>query len=175
MIEPSLILRKIHGVGKIISGGQTGADQGALEGAKAVGLETGGMMPYGYKTDDGPNEALAKLYNLEIHASDKYPPRTKYNVQHSDGTLVFGDFTSPGCKLTIKYCGQFKKPYTIIGWQRNENDPHHSLWLKTGAIYLRDWCKVNGILILNVAGNRERTNPGIHDAVKALIMETFRA
>ncbi|MFZ8324119.1 YpsA SLOG family protein, partial [Staphylococcus aureus] len=38
---------------KVISGGQTGADQAGLRAGKAAGLETGGMVPKGCLTDDG--------------------------------------------------------------------------------------------------------------------------
>jgi Circularly permutated YpsA SLOG family len=38
---------------KIISGGQTGADQAGWRAAKACGLETGGWMPKGWKTELG--------------------------------------------------------------------------------------------------------------------------
>jgi hypothetical protein len=36
---------------KIISGGQTGADQGGLEGARLLGIQTGGTAPYNWMTD----------------------------------------------------------------------------------------------------------------------------
>ena len=154
-------------VKKIISGCQTGADQGALAAARALGLETGGFIPYGWRTDEGPRQDLAQLYGLTLHASEKYPPRTKCNVRQSDGTLIFGNFTSPGCKLTIKYCCQFKRPYWIIAWKGGTLPP-------IAVITLRDWCNDHKIQTLNVAGNREQTNPGIHDAVKQLIIETFK-
>jgi Circularly permutated YpsA SLOG family len=35
---------------KIISGGQTGADQAGLRTAKRLGIETGGWMPQGWRT-----------------------------------------------------------------------------------------------------------------------------
>lgn len=38
----------------IISGGQTGADQGGLDAGKALGLKTGGLMPKGWRTEAGP-------------------------------------------------------------------------------------------------------------------------
>lgn len=39
---------------RIISGGQTGADQGALVAAKQLGIETGGWTPRGFLTEAGP-------------------------------------------------------------------------------------------------------------------------
>ena len=73
---------------KIISGGQTGADRGGLEAGKELGLVE--------------------------HTSSSYPPRTVDNVRNSDGTIIFGNINSPGCKLTISTCIKFKKPYIIL-------------------------------------------------------------
>jgi hypothetical protein len=49
---------------KIISGGQTGVDRGALKAAKAAGLETGGWMPRGWLSEDGPHPEFAELYGM---------------------------------------------------------------------------------------------------------------
>ena len=43
----------------IISGGQTGADQAGLLAAQALGLQTGGWAPHGWRTDAGPAPWLA--------------------------------------------------------------------------------------------------------------------
>ena len=47
---------------KIISGFQTGADIGGILAAKRLGLETGGTMPKGFRTEDGPRPEFAELY-----------------------------------------------------------------------------------------------------------------
>ena len=39
---------------KIISGGQTGADQAALDAAIELTIPYGGWLPKGRKTEDGP-------------------------------------------------------------------------------------------------------------------------
>ena len=38
---------------KIVSGGQTGVDRGALEAAVALGLDFGGWAPHGWIAEDG--------------------------------------------------------------------------------------------------------------------------
>ena len=38
---------------KIVSGGQTGVDRGALEAAMALGLDFGGWAPHGWIAEDG--------------------------------------------------------------------------------------------------------------------------
>ena len=39
---------------KIVSGGQTGVDRGALDAAIALGIPHGGWCPKGRKAEDGP-------------------------------------------------------------------------------------------------------------------------
>ena len=145
---------------KIISGGQTGADQGGLAAGKALGLETGGTAPYSFWTEDGSQVSLLKNYGLKEGEPDAriYPKRTKRNVLDSDGTVLFGNPDSPGSKLTIRYCKDCSKPYI-------ENP---------SPTRLRDWIKENNINILNVAGNRESTNPGIFLFTKNILLEALK-
>ena len=84
----------------IRSGGQTGADQGALCAGHLLDIPTGGWAPLGWRTDDGPEPGLAAFGLVEAGSAD-YPTRTHLNVRDSDGTLIFGDIDSPGSKLTI--------------------------------------------------------------------------
>jgi hypothetical protein len=135
---------------KIISGGQTGGDFGGLLAAKELNISTGGTAPKGYRTELGSNFDLRDIFNLSEHSSDKYPPRTAANVKNSDGTVLFGNMNSPGCKMTIKFCQQMNKPY-IINPSVNQ---------------LREWINLNNIRILNCAGNRESKNIGIQERVK---------
>lgn len=145
---------------KIISGAQTGADQAGLCAAEALGLETGGTVPRGRRTYVGPLSDKTMLqWNLVEHKSAAYPPRTERNVQDSDGTVIFGNLASPGCKLTIKLCKRHKKPYLD-----NPLSPKE----------LSNWAEANRIEVLNVAGNREETNPGIFVRVRNFIVEAFK-
>jgi hypothetical protein len=47
---------------EIVTGGQTGADQADWRVARAFGIPTGGSMPKGYLTEDGPRPEFAALY-----------------------------------------------------------------------------------------------------------------
>lgn len=88
---------------RVISGGQTGADQGGLVAAKSLGIPTGGFLPKGCTTLDGPRPDLLMAYGLEEHESSEYPPRTYANVQASAGTIRFAaDFNSAGERCTLK-------------------------------------------------------------------------
>ena len=75
---------------KVISGGQTGADQTGVEEASLMGLQTGGTMPKGFRTDVGPMRAWAEKYGLTEHPDPSYVPRTRDNAKNSDVTLWFG-------------------------------------------------------------------------------------
>ncbi len=68
---------------KVISGEQTGADQAGLRAAKACGIATGGMMPKGFRTLDGPDKALAEEFGLREHTSPSYNMRTSANARDS--------------------------------------------------------------------------------------------
>ena len=149
----------MHTVTKIISGGQTGADQGGLAAGFMLGIKTGGTAPPKFKTEDGLKPELLKSYGLVEGEYDPrvYPKRTRKNVADSDGTVLFGDVISPGTKLTIRCCIELKKPYIA--------NPDHEL--------LRDWVTRRNIHTLNVAGNREWRNPGIFDTTMETIVKAL--
>ena len=142
---------------KIISGGQTGADTGALIAAKQLGIQTGGTAPKGYKTENGPNLDLKELYGLVESNSSNYKSRTIENIKNSDGTVIFGDVSSVGSQLTINTCIQLKKPHII----------------NPSKLQLIDWINKKFIRVLNCAGNRESVNPGIQERVKKFLTLVF--
>jgi hypothetical protein len=152
----------------IISGGQTGADQGGLAAGVALGLRTGGWIPQGWKTEKGPMPELGRLPSggLKEHASTAYPARTKDNVAASDGTLLFGDEKSRGARLTARIAREVGKPLLVIPWKSGRHLPSGSKFQK--------WLADNNITILNVAGNRESGQPGIFGATREFIMQALR-
>lgn len=139
---------------KVRSGGQTGADQAGLVVARRFGLETGGVMPKGFKTMTGPRPDLAKLYGLVEHVSDNYVPRTYENARDSDGTVrLAGNFSSPGEICTLKAIKEYKKPYFDVDLA---DPPRVSDFV--------DWLTNNQIETLNVAGNAEETYLGAYQS-----------
>lgn len=137
----------------VISGGQTGADQGGLLAAKMLGIPTGGTAPKGYRTLRGCTVALGTLFGLKEHYSSHYQPRTYTNVYESDGTIrLAGSFVTAGELCTKK---------AII----KHNKPHFDV-LRSSPPSIRDaaaWIEKHNIETLNVAGNSEDTSPGIED------------
>lgn len=75
---------------RVISRGQTGADQTGLLATALYVIKTGDWMPKGFLTKTGPRPDLAELYGVREHAtSDKYSDRIEPNVRQSDGTIRF--------------------------------------------------------------------------------------
>lgn len=154
---------------KIISGGQTGADQGGWEAAKRLGLETGGMMPRGFRTEDGFHPEFAELYNAEEDTVRNYAHRTEVNVQSADATVIFGDPTSSGSRQTALLCKQYSKGRLLIRFEgRTPVSPHP----ETVALF-RKWITGYRIEILNVAGNRESKRPGIQELVARFLYNSL--
>jgi hypothetical protein len=99
---------------RVISGFQTGADIAGIYAARAHGIPTGGAMPRGFLTEDGPRPDYAELYGAVELPTPSYPERTRRNVADGDGTLWFGDWHSPGGKATLDACRLQGKPFLIV-------------------------------------------------------------
>ena len=144
---------------KILSGGQTGADQAALDFAIKHGIPHGGWIPKGRKTEDG---ILPDKYKLDEMPTTSYPKRTEKNILDSDGTLIFsrGKLTG-GSALTRKLAKQHERPWLHIDLDKV---------VATQAVQiLAGWVGDNDIQALNVAGPRASKDPGIHDFVVGIL------
>lgn len=153
---------------KVISGGQTGGDMGGLLAARNCGVETGGTAPYGWRDETGSNPLL-ESFGLVQHPSRHYLPRTEYNVMDSHITVIFGRYSSRGCQDTIGFCQTYGRPFVTAYWNFSDELPptiHHQLASTVYPALL----KFDEDIIVNVAGNRESTNPGI-EAVTRRTME----
>lgn len=149
---------------RIVSGGQTGADRAALDAAIVLGIEHGGACPAGRRAEDGriPDE-----YRLTETASADYAERTEKNVIDSDGTLLVtrGPATG-GSALTARLNRRHHRPLLHI-----DLDEQGDLAGRAAAI--REWLAAHGIQILNVAGPRESSSPGIAHEVRRLLLEAL--
>lgn len=135
---------------KVISGGQVGVDIAALRAAKKVGVETGGWMPYGWETLDGPKPEYEQEYGMKEYKVRGYPERTKQNVISSDGTLrIATNWNSYGELATAKAINLYGKPSYDIDAA--------AIFLPLQIFMVMDWIKDNDIQILNVAGNARRS------------------
>lgn len=136
----------------IISGGQTGVDRAALDVALKLKMTCGGWCPKGRLAEDG---IIAQRYPLKESFSIKAEIRTELNVLDATGTLILikGDEMDKGTRFTIEICKMYNKPYLKL----NLNDQKENM-LST----LNIWKTKNNIDILNIAGPRESSSPGIY-------------
>jgi hypothetical protein len=141
---------------KIISGGQTGADQGALDAAIKYSFPHGGWIPKGRLTEDG---RLPDNYKLKEMPTDNYPKRTEKNIIDSDGTTIISrGKLAGGSKLTQKLANKHKRPCFHI--DLNETPAF------IAASKINSWIIENNIEILNVAGSRASKDPKIYQDTK---------
>ena len=150
-------------VQRIISGGQTGADRGALEAAIELGLEHGGYCPAGRRAEDG---RIPERFRLTETESADYAVRTEKNVLGADGTLlVTRGAPTGGSALTAALARRHDRALLHVDLAR-ECDA-------VGKV--REWLETSGIGCLNVAGPRESGCPGIAQEVRALLVRALAA
>jgi len=144
---------------KIVTGGQTGADQAGLDVAMKLNIPYGGWIPKGRLTEDGP---LPEYYQLQEMSTDCYKKRTEQNVIDSDGTVIFSHGKlSGGSALTVKFAQKHAKPWLHLDMK------------KMSLIYarrlLKSWIIDNGLKTLNVAGPRASGDPEIYNTVTQVL------
>lgn len=144
---------------KIISGGQTGADQAALDVAIKFNIPHGGWIPKGRLTENGPLPITYRLFEME---TGDYRDRTKKNIQDSHGTVIVsrGKLTG-GSKLTKKHAKLINRPHIYIDLGNIEDFE--------ASIFLKSFILENQIEVLNVAGPRISHDPGIYIDVKTVL------
>lgn len=151
-------------VTRIISGGQTGADRGALEAAWDLGIATGGFAPAGWRAEDG---VIPERYRVGMvqGASPAYPVRTRANIEASDATLILSvgplEMDS-GSYLTAKMARTLGKPCRHFA--------RSDIPSRLGLDLARAWIEEVNPRILNVAGPRESREPGVQAAVRAALV-----
>jgi hypothetical protein len=146
---------------KIISGGQTGADQAALDVAVKFNIPHGGWIPMGRRTEAGP---LPSRYRLTEMPTADYRDRTRQNILDSQGTAVFfRRHLSGGSRLTRDLARLEGKPYFAVDLR--DNDPFEA------AVMLQSFVIETHTRVLNVAGPRASQDPGMYADVK-MILET---
>lgn len=152
---------------KLISGGQTGADRGALEAALDVGTPYGGWVPKGRRAEDG--QVPARFMLLQEHDSSGYPPRTRANVADADATVILARLPlAVGSKLTLRFAREQEKPVRIYGAQTAID--RYAFCVKN----LYGWILEHRIEVLNVAGSRESSAPGLQSVVRQIFGEILR-
>ena len=142
----------MHIIRKIVSGGQTGVDMAALDFGVKSHISVGGWCPKGRLNEKGK---IPNRYPLMEASSSMCSVRTELNVMHSDATLIISaqKLIDRGTQLCIDLCKAHQKPYCIFDILKQEEEQ---------VVLSREWLFLHPISILNVAGNRESTYPGIY-------------
>ncbi len=140
----------------VVSGGQTGAEQGAIAAAQALGIRTRGTAPRGWLTDGGEAPWLADCGLRESLADDE-PARIRANVRDARCTVWFGDTSSPQFAGTHLEAEKLGRPFmTVVAGVTRPSDL---------AIWLR-WVSAESV---NVTGERENRSPGIGARVERFL------
>jgi hypothetical protein len=148
------------GLSKIVSGGQTGVDRGALDAALVAGFACGGWCPADRAAEDGeipdrypltplPVDTAGKVAQVREarQLAEQYRGRTLKNIQTSDGTVIlFSGSLSGGTLLTQKLCVRENKPFIAL-------DALVTKKLRA-AEAITQFVEEHGVQILNVAGPR---------------------
>jgi hypothetical protein len=138
----------------IISGGQTGVDATALRVAKNCNIPTGGLMPKGYMTEDGPQPSYAELYQVKESEFEGYGHRTEVNVRNSNITLIFNaGEVGDGTRLTMRECVKRSKNYKLFDVDVSDDEVPELVeeivnYVKASREYRAKNC------VINVAGTR---------------------
>jgi hypothetical protein len=145
---------------QLISGGQTGVDRAALDAALEFGIRCGGWCPRGRKAEDGP---IDRRYPLWETPSAQYAVRTEWNVRVGDATLIL-TIGSPtgGTALTKKLANDFGKPCPVVDLEKSPE-----------TVTVRQWLAKHAVNVINVAGPRESTSPGVYQQAQIYLRRLF--
>jgi hypothetical protein len=148
---------------KVVTGGQTGVDRGALDAALDLNIQCGGWCPEGRLAEDG---VIPEQYPLEELVGGDYRDRTRKNVVDSDGSAIiyFGEIEG-GTECTLDDCVQLAKPYQLIdgsGMQPGQ-----------AAKQIAEFVRERNVQTLNIAGPRaskiEKGHKYAFDTVRMLV------
>lgn len=156
---------------KIVSGGQTGVDQGALKAALESGLECGGWCPPDRQSERGP---IPGVYRLQATARERSPrnpdvarsERTEWNVFCSDATIILrpSDWTKEddGTKCTQQCAIKYERRWKLF-------DPFEA----DCVLKITEWLDENSPVWLNVAGPSESNCRGIEEQTCRVLKEVI--
>ena len=149
----------------IVSGGQTGADRGALDAALALNVPIGGWVPKGRLAEDG---RIPDVYPMQESDSPDYAVRTRLNVRDSDGTLIISHGSLRGGSAFTEQCAlELGRPWMHVDLTAQS--------IEQALDGVRSWIARHEVLKLNVAGPRHSQDPEIYRLSFTLTSEILRS
>lgn len=137
---------------KIISGGQTGAEQAALDVAIKLGIEHGGWVSSRHIAED---ETLLDKYQLQEMEQTNYARVTEQNVLDADATLIlFQNQITGGCAISRRLAEKHKRLLLAIDL--------NTMAAFQAAQKVEPWITAHNIKILNVTGPKTGEGPDIY-------------
>lgn len=149
---------------KVISGGETGVGQAALDAAIKVGIAHGGSISKGRLNEAGP---VSEKYQLVEIPTISYSEITRKNVLDSDGTLILSHGNlSGGTRLIQKQTEELKKPCLHA-----DLTDKPVFWVVSNV---HQWVTKNVVQVLNITGPSASKDPKIYEmafyVVEGLLM-----
>lgn len=123
----------------------------------------GGWCPRGRLAEDGP---IPRRYALDETPSEAYVVRTEWNVRDSDGTVILslGADLTGGSLRTAQLAREHGKPCLHLSLSRDG---------AAAGERLREFIRAHGIRVLNVAGPRASSEPGVGAFVRDTLTQAF--
>jgi hypothetical protein len=126
-----------------------------------LSLDHGGWCPRRRLCESG---RIPDRFHLHETPSSEYWVRTEQNVVDSDATLIlYRRQLTGGSALTQRMAAKHRRPCQTVDLTQPK-DPGR----------VRRWLHDSAIRVLNVAGPRESSCPGIFDETQAFLLAVFR-
>jgi hypothetical protein len=147
----------------INSGGQAGVDRAALDFALENNIKCGGWCPFGRLAEDG---IIPQKYPLKETQTADYKERTRKNIEDSDGTIIIYErIMDKGTLFTLDVVRSMRKPNFTVQIDSDQTFVKEEF---------NSWLNQNEIRVLNVAGPRESSIPGIYKQTLVFFKELLK-
>ena len=143
----------------LVSGGQTGADRGALEAARACAVPITGWCPGGRWTEAGP---LERCWPLTPTPMRRPVQRTLRNLRLADGVLILAGRRPRGGSIVLPRSAGAARPRIVL-------DPRADRAVPAALRF----CRRHRVRRLLVGGPRESEEPGIREAVRTMMTRFY--